>query len=146
MVEIKAVALTDEILNSPGGVPLIICTNSLRVLRKVSQQGYQHLHLNTELSKALMSIPVQERPLRIEQIIKAIIPIHSAVLVSEFEMLFDPRYKLDVLRLFCERSKSSRIAILWPGTYEDGKLSYAKPEDPDYNLFYCDNYQIRIVR
>ncbi len=146
MVEIKAAALSDEILNSPGGMPLIICTNTPRVMRKVSQQGYQHLHLNTELSKALMSIPVQERPLRIEQIIKVIIPIHSTVLVSEFEMLFDPRYKLDVLRLFCERSKSSRIAIIWPGTYEDGKLSYAEPEDPDYNLFYCDNYQIRIVR
>lgn len=146
MVEIKAAALSDESLDSPGGLPLIICTNAPRILRKVSQRGYQHLHLNTELSKALMSHPAEERPSQIEAGIKTLIPIHSAMLVSEFEMLFDPRYKIDVLKLFCERAKSSRIAIVWPGMYENGKLSYAQPEDPDYNLFYADNYQICIVR
>ena len=146
MVEIKAAALTDEILDSPSGMPLIICSNAPRVLRKITQHGYQQLRLNVELSKALISFPPQERPAHIETAIKSLIPAHSSLLISGFEMLFDPRYKIDVLKLLCERAKLSRIAVIWPGTYEDGKLSYAQPEDPDYNLFYCINHQIRIVR
>ena len=114
MVEIKAAALTDEILNSPGGMPLIICTNSPRVLRKVSQQGYQHLHLNTELSKALMSIPVQERPSQIEAGIKTLIPIHSAMLVSEFEMLFDEKDQPDGLRLVFVNNKIAVFVLVIP--------------------------------
>lgn len=146
MVEIKAAALTDEILDSPAGMPLIICSNAPRVLRKITQHGYQQLQLNEELSKVLISFPAKERPSQIEAAIKALIPTQRMLLISEFEMLFDPRYKIDVLKLFCERAKSSRIAVIWPGTFEDGKLSYAQPDDPDYNLFYGDNYQIRIVR
>lgn len=146
MVEIKAATLNDEILDSPAGMPLIICSSAPRIIRKISQHGYQQLRLNTVLSKALLAFPPQERPSQIETLIKSLIPPQSALLISEFEMLFDPRYKIDVLKLYCERSKASRMAIIWPGTYEDGKLSYAQPEDPDYNLFYGDNYQIRIVR
>lgn len=146
MVEIKAAALSDEILDFPAGMPLIICTSAPRIMRKISQHGYQQLRLNAELSKAILAFSPQERAAQIESAVKSLIPIHSSLLVSEFEMLFDPRYKIDVLKLYCERAKSSRIAIVWPGTYEDGKLSYAQPEDPDYNLFYCDNYQIRIVK
>lgn len=146
MVEIKAASLTDEILDSPAGMPLIICSNAPRVLRKITQHGYQQLRLNAELSKALIPFPPQERQSKIETAIKSLIPRQSTLLISDFEMLFDPRYKIDVLKLFCERAKSSRIAVIWPGTIEDGKLSYAQPEDPDYHLFYGDNYQIRIVR
>ena len=146
MVEIKAAALSDEILDSPAGMPLIICSSAPRVLRKISQHGYQQIRLNIELSKALLAFPPQERPVQIESVVKTIIPIHNAVLISEFEMLFDPRYRIDVLKLFCERAKSSRIAVIWPGAVENRKLSYGQPDDPDYNLFYGDNYQIRIVR
>ena len=146
MVEIKAAAIADEILDSPVGMPLIICSKAPRVLRIIKQEGYQQLRLNTELSKELISFPPQERPSHIEAAIKSLIPAHSSLLISEFEMLFDPRYKIDVIKLFCERAKSSRIAVIWPGTYEDRILSYAQPDDPDYNLFNGDNYQIRIVR
>lgn len=87
MVEIKAAALTDEVLDSSAGMPLIICSNAPRVLRKITQHGYQQLRLNTELSKALISFPPQERLSKIETAIKSLIPRQSTLLISEFEMV-----------------------------------------------------------
>ena len=103
MVEIKAAAITDEILDSPAGMPLIICSNAPRVLRKKTQHGYQQLRLNTKLSKILIFFPPKERTSQIEAAIKSLIPTQGTLLISEFEMLFDPRYKIDVDQLSFNR-------------------------------------------
>lgn len=49
-------------------------------------------------------------------------------MITDFEMLFDPRYKIDVIKLFCEKARLINVAVKWPGTFTGSKLIYTKHE------------------
>ena len=144
---INAYALTTEILSTAqNGVPLVICTDAPRVIKKIESAGYREVQVNQELSKKLLEYPKEERPSLVEKELKSILNNTDPVFVTRFEMLFDPRYKIDVLKLFCDKARLINVAIKWSGLYIDGKLTYASPEDSDYHEFDCQKYQIRIVK
>ena len=140
-------ALTSEILNTgQSGVPLVICTDAPRVRKRIESAGYQEVQINKELSKRLLDIPKEDRPERVEKTLKGMLNYHVPIFVTGFEMLFDPRYEIDILKFFSEKARIINVAIKWPGQFTDGKLTYATPEDPDYHEFDCNAYQIRIVQ
>ena len=144
---LKPSALTLEVLNAgQSGVPLIICTDVPRVRKRIDSAGYQEVQINMELSKRLLNIPRDDRPKLVEKTLKSMFNYHVPIFVTNFEMLFDPRYEIDILRFFCEKARIINVAIKWPGKLIDGKLTYANPEDPDYHEFDCNAYQIRIVQ
>ena len=147
MDTLKPSALTTELLNTEqSGVPLVICSEAPRVRKRIESAGYQEVKINKELSKRLLDIPKEDRPKRVEKALKGMLNYHVPIFVTDFEMLFDPRYEIDVLRFFCEKARIINVAIKWPGQFTDGKLTYATPEDPDYHEFDCNAYQIRIVQ
>ena len=146
MLDIRPVSVTEDLLRSPGGLPLILCASSSRLQRKLESVGFKKLSINPLLSKALLGFPADERPDHVEEELRKILSVSSPVLIEDFEMLFDPRYQIDVLKLFCERARFVSIAVRWPGDSTPTKLTYASPEDPDYQEFNCDKYQIRVVR
>ena len=140
-------ALTLEFLNSgQSGIPLVICTDALRVLKRIDKAGYKEIQINQELSKRLLDIPKEDRPKCVERKLKNMLNYHVPIFVMDFEMLFDPRYEIDILRFFCEKARIINVAIKWPGQFIEGKLTYANPEDADYHEFDCNAYQIRIVQ
>ena len=146
MLDIRPVSVTEDLLRSPGGLPLILCSSSSRLQRKLESTGYKKLSINPLLSKALLGFPADERPDHVEEELRKVLNVSSPVLIEDFEMLFDPRYQIDVLKLFCEKARFVPIAVRWPGDSTPTKLTYASPEDPDYQEFNCDKYQIRVVR
>lgn len=147
MDTLKPSALTTELLNTgQSGVPLVICSEAPRVRKRIESAGYQEVKINKELSKRLLDIPKEDRPKRVEKTLKGMLNYHVPIFVTDFEMLFDPRYEIDALRFFCEKARIINVAIKWPGQFTDGKLTYATPEDPDYHEFDCNAYQIRIVQ
>ena len=120
---LKPSALTSEILNTwQSGVPLVICTDVPRVRKRIDSAGYQEVKINKELSKRLLDIPKDDRPKRVEKTLKGMLNYHVPIFVMDFEMLFDPRYEIDVLRFFCEKARIINVAIRWPGQFTDGKL------------------------
>ena len=58
----------------------------------------------------------------------------SPVLITDFEMLFDPRYEIDVIKLFCDKARITNVAVKWPGKYTNSKLTYAEPGDNKWHL------------
>lgn len=146
MLDIRPVSVTEDLLRSPGGLPLILCSSSSRLQRKLESAGYIRLSVNLLLSKALLGFPADDRPGHVEEELREILSVSSPVLIEDFEMLFDPRYQIDVLKLFCERARFVSLAVRWPGDSTPTKLTYASPGDPDYHEFNCDKYQIRVVR
>jgi hypothetical protein len=46
--------------------------------------------------------------------------------------LFDRELKQNPIRLFETLSGNKIIAVIWPGSYENGTLKYAAPEHPEY--------------
>ncbi len=144
---LKPSAITSDLLSSSqSGVPLVVCTDVPRVRKRIESAGYQEVHINRELSKRLLEYPKEDRPKRVEQALKSMLNYHVPIYVAEFEMLFDPRYEIDVLKFFCEKARIINVAIKWPGQFINDKLTYANPEDPDYHEYNCNAYQLRIVQ
>ena len=147
MVILKPSALTAELLTTgQSGMPLVICTDVPRAQKRIQDAGYQEVQINKELSKRLLEIPKDDRPKLVENTLKSMLNYHVPIYVTGFEMLFDPRYEIDVLRFFCEKARIINVAIKWPGGFSNGKLTYASPEESDYHEYDCNAYQIRIVQ
>lgn len=145
---IKASALTAEMLSKqPAGMPIILCSATPRVIRKLHESGYKDLSFNKELSSLLMTIPQGKRLSVVQQKTQEIISKSGqAVLLSDYEMLFDPRYKIDVLKLFCEMARTTRLAVKWCGTNTEDSLEYAEPQYTDHQTYQLANYTVICVK
>jgi hypothetical protein len=69
----------------------------------------------------------------------------TPLLLKDFEMLFDPRYKIDVVRLIYEVSRLRKTIAQWPGTLSENNLIYANAESLDYQVYNINNYDIICV-
>lgn len=143
---IKPSAVTADFLNAGQGIPLFICSEAPRVKRKLEEANYKTVGVNSPLSKALLKYPAGDRVGHIESELKDLFNYHVPILITDFEMLFDPRYEIDVIKFFCEKARIINVAVKWPGKYADGQLIYAEPECADYHKYNCNSYQIRIVQ
>ena len=62
-----------------------------------------------------------------------------------FDVLFNPDYQIDVLQLLIAACKKKEFAILWPGTYSDGKLMYAETDYSDFKIYDLDKYDVTCI-
>lgn len=110
------------------------------------QVGYKEFKLNSVLAEKLLDYPPEDRKANVLDEINNIFSEFSSIYVTNFEMLFDPHYEIDVVKLFCEIARKTKIAVKWPGNYVDSKLTYANQGAQDYHEFDCKAYQILIVQ
>ena len=66
-------------------------------------------------------------------------------LIRDFDLMFNPFYQIDVLKIMISACKIRPFSILWPGIYRSGKLIYANEGDLDYCVFNVQNYDITCV-
>lgn len=76
---------------------------------------------------------------------KIVIATQAPVFLTDYEMLFDPRYNIDVIKLFCEMSRRVKIVIKWCGTLQDNRLVYATPAYKDFHSYNIYDYDIICV-
>ena len=98
MSVIKASAIRDDFLKKPpNGIPIVLISPSSRVLRKIKEAEFKEFSLNQPLAEMLLEIPSEKRSgVVMEKIQKLLMEQGTAVLIKDFEMLFDPRYQIDV--------------------------------------------------
>lgn len=103
------------------------------------QEAYRwpRIVLGRELSAALLATAPAAWPQTatrwIEQHVRQAAP--GPVLLSEIDLVFEPRLQLDPLRLFCRVGRYAPLVILWPGNYADDTLTYATPEHAHYRVW-----------
>lgn len=99
------------------------------------------INLGLSLSEALMEQKnVEAQPL-LAVILSALIPGDSKdVVLERIDILFDPRWELDVIRLLLSVGRNHRLYILWPGQINGNILQYAQPETDDYAIYDIGNY------
>ena len=128
-------------------MPIVLLSPSPRVLRKITDAEYNELSLNQTLAGMLLEIPAEKRPgVVLEKIQSLLMQQGPAVMIKDFEMLFDSRYQLDVLKLFCNLARQRRIAVLWCGTFRDNRLEYAEPGFSDFHSYNIDQYTLYCVQ
>ena len=102
--------------------------------------------LNEKLAALLIKINPERRTLKVErcfQKVLADVPENSCI--RNFDVLFNPAYKIDVLQLLTVANRSKAFSVLWPGTVTDGKLVYAEDEYEDYKEYDIEQYDITCV-
>jgi hypothetical protein len=60
-------------------------------------------------------------------------------------MLFDPRYELDVLRLFTDLARGTKLIVKWCGKVDGNTLTYAEQGYADYKRYNSTDYNVTIV-
>lgn len=129
-----------------SNIPTIIYNPSKQHLNSVFEISDEIISLNLILAENLLNYHVDERPDVVHtEVMNILTESKTLLLLKDFEMLFDPRYKIDVVKLIVEVSRRRKIVALWPGTLNESTLVYASIESPDYQVFGINNYDIICV-
>ena len=86
-------------------------------------ENLQQVALNEKLAALLLKIKPERRTMRIKRCFQEVltnIPENSCI--RDFDVLFNPAYKIDVLQLLTVANRSKAFFVLWPGTVTNGKL------------------------
>ena len=107
------------------------------ILRQLQERAsYPLINLSLELSHRMLDLDLTHklRNLQTPELVREIIVRtgSKAVLLDNIEILFDRNLKWDVLGLLQNLSKNTTIVATWPGTADNGRLSYAEPDHPEH--------------
>lgn len=125
--------------------PIILCSSRPDFEGAILENGYKPISLNRQLASSLVGLDIKDIRLNLTDRIREILPKNDSVYLTDYEMLFDPRYELDILRLFIEISRKNKLIIKWCGKATEKILSYAEPGYADYRQYKVSDYNIVIV-
>ena len=104
------------------------------------------ISLNRELALALSKYKPNRRTMQIEKcFLSAVEKLPENATIKEFDVLFHPDYKIDVLRLLISVYKSKQFSIIWSGSFDGEHLIYAEEGYVDYKIFSVSDYDITCV-
>lgn len=71
---------------------------------------------------------------------------HGDILLINTDILFDPEYGLDVLKLLLQLGRNRRLYLPWPGEIAVERLKYSEPSRFDFKEYnvkdYVDTYVV----
>jgi len=124
-------------------MPIIFCNATSSDIKKLKEIGYTLFELNTFLAERLTAIDQEDRHVKAESIARELLADNSTPLILQrFEMLFDPRYKIDPIKLFELTAKQVSLAVIWPGSIKGQTLTYADPGHTDYHQYNVSEYNV----
>jgi len=94
--------------------------------------------IGIELSERLIDQPSRRRPVvAADQVVDQIRQAGNSriTLIDNIEILFLPELKIDPLKLLQDSARNRVIVVAWPGTVNDDKLEFAKPDHPEYRVY-----------
>jgi len=126
--------------------PIILCSFPNRVARLIEGGQYTPLNLNIRLAEELMKYPPEQRPRRANYEVMSIVSqCRAPTLLEDYEILFDPRYDIDAIKVFTELARRQKVVVKWCGRLNGTSLEYATPDYKDYQLFRMQDYDITCV-
>ena len=119
--------------------PIIYCGD-------FADTGQDAESINIELAKELEALRPKRRTMQLETCFNRVLDgLPDNVVIKDFDVIFNPAYKVDILKMLVAACKRKPFSVIWPGKYEDGKLFYAEVGYPDYKVFDINNYDVTCV-
>lgn len=132
-----------EISRLPDDAAMI---SRLLIYMKAIQKMHEPKSVSKPLAEALLACKPNRRSMKLEQIFNNILDtLPDGAVIKDIDVLFNPDYKVDVLKILIESRKRKRYSVIWPGRCEDGKLIYSEEGFPDYKTYNIENYDITCV-
>lgn len=119
--------------------PIIYCNASEDVLSRA-------VSINKKLAIELSALRPKRRTIQLEACFQRVLAqLPDDTVIRDFDVMFNPAYQVDVLRVLVNANKKKPFSAIWCGRYEDGKLIYAEEGYLDFRTFYIDNYDVTCV-
>lgn len=118
----------------------------LLIYMKVVLKLHEQQSISKPLAEALLVCRPNRRSMKMEQIFNSLLDTFpDDVVIKDLDVMFNPDYKVDVLKILMEARKRKRFSVIWPGRCENGKLIYSEEGYPDYKIYDIENYDITCV-
>lgn len=119
--------------------PIVFCYSDEELDKKA-------VGLNLSLSKELITIEPQNRSFRLESCLQRVLSaLPEGSIIKDFDVLFNPAYKIDVLKVLIDLCKVKNFDIIWPGSHDYSRLIYAEEGYDDYKTYNISDYDITCV-
>lgn len=113
-------------------------------INHLNQKGFVIANLSFELSKVLMTVPMNERSRFtvkwIPEYLSSLQP--GPVICAHSDLLFEPVLMVDPLAIFRQVARISRLVILWLGDFNTDVLFYAIPAHQHYRTWRISDFSI----
>jgi len=114
--------------------------------RAVAKTKTEAISMSKPLAEAILACNEKRRSMKLEQIFNTVLDKYpDYVVIKDIDVLFNPSYQVDVLKILTETYKRKKYSVIWPGTKEDGKLIYGEEGYPDYKIYEIKNYDITCI-
>jgi len=106
--------------------------------------GAPMINVNLELSYRLLELTERQRALQLPRLLSEIVHASGGdvVLLDNIELLFAVALKQDPLRLLQGLSRNKTLVVAWNGSVNNGHLTYALPEHPEYRRYTISDFII----
>ena len=102
--------------------------------------------VNKPLAEALLACKPNRRSMKLEQIFNNVLDtLPDGVVIKDIDVMFNPDYKVDVLKILMSARKRKKYSVIWPGKCENGKLIYGEEGFSDYKTYDVEDYDITCV-
>ena len=122
-----------------------MCTRLL-VYMKTVQKMLEPKSVSKELAEGLLACKPNRRSMKLEQIFNAVLDKYpDGVTIKDIDVMFNPDYKVDVLKILIAARKRKKYSVIWPGRFDNGKLYYSDEGYADYKVYDLADYDITCV-
>lgn len=118
----------------------------LLVYMKAIQKMLEPKSVSKELAEELLACKENRRSMKLEQIFNRVLDRYSdGVTIKDIDVMFNPDYKVDVLKILIAARKRKKYSVIWPGRFYNGKLYYSEEGYADYKVYDLADYDITCV-
>ncbi len=127
---------------------IVICMKYDEFLKHKEIKDLSIINLGLDLSLVLKEHPVESRNSKvIDELNNIFARVQTEhILVKNLDMLFNPEYKLNILKYFIDLSRNKLIFLEWPGKFKNRELEYSEINYSDYQKYNIDNYKIALIK
>lgn len=102
--------------------------------------------INKKLAEELRNLKPMRRTMQMEKCFNKILDsLPEKVVIKDIDVMFNPAYRVDVIRILVEANKRHPFSLVWSGRYDDNRLLYGEEGLADYKSFEISDYDIVCV-
>lgn len=119
--------------------PIIYCNPTDEMAAKA-------VSINIFLAELLLKNKANRRSILLEKCFCQVLSeFPGEPIIKDFDVMFNPTYQVDVLKIMISANKKKPFSVIWPGIHGDGKLFYAEEGYPDYKVFKIEDYDVTCI-
>lgn len=102
--------------------------------------------MNKRLAEELRKLKPTRRTMQLEKCFNKVLDsLPDRVVIKDIDVMFNPAYRVDVIRILVEANKRHPFSLVWSGRYDDNRLLYGEEDLADYKAFEISDYDIVCV-